>query len=124
MNCASSRRCALTAASVCQKPRAYLFQSARNLALDALRRRKQWDSLDSCAQLPENDPAEQLLHLGLSQAVERLELTERQIITLHINGELTFREVAAAMGLPLGTVLWRYRKAIARLRSLLNGGTL
>ena len=31
-------------------------------------------------------------------------------------------EIAEMTGVPLGTVLWRYRKAIARLRDILNGG--
>ncbi len=107
-----------------RKPRAYLFQSARNLALDALRRQKPWAGLDSCAHLPGDDPAEHLLRLDLEQALAQLDLSERQIVALHLNGGLTFREIAAGMGLPLGTALWKYRKAIARLRSLLNGGTL
>lgn len=108
-----------------RKPRAYLFQTARNLALDALRRQPQKScaDLDGCMQLSGGDPAEHLLRMDLDLALERLSLTERQIVTLHINGGLPFREVAASMELPLGTVLWKYRKAIARLRSLLNGGT-
>ena len=37
---------------------------------------------------------------------------------------LTFRELARITGTPLGTVLWRYRKAIEKLRILLNGGSV
>ena len=46
----------------------------------------------------------------------------REIVLLRTDGELTFREIAAALGTPLGTVLWRMRTARRRLRGILAEG--
>lgn len=106
------------------RPRAYLFQSARNLALDALRRRTDTLDLDSLPELPHpiGDGTDQ--RLDLERAFAALSCEERELVSLHLNGGLTFREITRITGTPLGTVLWRYRRAIEKLRILLNGGSL
>lgn len=104
--------------------RAYLFQSARNLALDALRREPRHAGLEECGDLPQPDPGDPAERLDLERALAALPLTDRQLVTLHINGGLKFRELAELCGMPLGTVLWRYRRAIGTLKTLLDGGTL
>lgn len=100
------------------RPRAYLFQSARNLALDSLRKRRPALTMD---QYPppatEQDPAERL---DLEQALQTLTDLERQIVTLHLNGGLTFRQTAQIVQAPLGSVLWRYRRALDKLRARLT----
>ncbi len=102
------------------RPRAYLFQMAHNLALDALRARREEVPLDEQgAAWPRDD-----LRLDLERALAQLEPRDAELVTLHVNGGLKFREAAEAMGMPLGTVLWRYRRAIGRLQTLLNGGAL
>lgn len=107
------------------KPRAYLFQSARNLALDALRRRTGTLDLDSLPdELPHPAQDGTDLRLDLERAFAALTREERELTSLHLNGGLTFREIARITGTPLGTVLWRYRKAIEKLRILLNGGSV
>ena len=107
-----------------KKPRAYLFQTARNLALDALRRRPRELDLDSLPDLPQTGGSDPAQRLDLERALAALPLEERQLVVLHLNGGLKFRELALITGTPLGTVLWRYRKALAALRVLLNGGSL
>lgn len=106
------------------KPRAYLFQSARNLALDALRRRAGTLDLDSLPELPQPEEDSTDQRLDLERAFASLAREERELVSLHLNGGLTFRELARITGTPLGTVLWRYRRAIEKLRTLLNGGSL
>lgn len=102
-----------------QKPRAYLFRMARNMALDGLGERRREVPLEECALTMEHDFAGRM---DLADALAALPLTERQIVALHLNGGLKFREIAELMEMPLGTVLWRYRKAIGALRDMLNGG--
>ncbi len=105
-----------------RRPRAYLFQMARNLALDALRARHGEVSLDEGAEgaaWPQDDQ-----RIDLERALAQLEPRDAELVTLHVNGGLKFREAAEALGMPLGTVLWRYRRAIGRLQTLLNGGAL
>ena len=105
-----------------EKPRAYLFRMARNLAVDVLRQNRPCDSLEAL-ELPaqEHDPG---LKVDLERAFARLTLAERQAVSLHLNGGLTFRQIAEIMEKPLGTVLWQYRKALEKLRNYLDGGCL
>lgn len=102
-----------------RKPRAYLFRTARNLALDALRRRRETAPLSDAAlraAAPETGPEK----LDLAAAIGRLELSERQAVALHLNAGLRFREIAAITGEPLGRVYARYRKAIEKLRAYME----
>ena len=104
-----------------EKPRAYVFRMARNLAIDALRQRQPVESIEEQQLYGEPDLG---LKLDLEQAISRLTVEERQLVALHLSAGLTFREVAAIVERPLGTVLWQYRKAIEKLRILLDGGSL
>lgn len=105
-----------------RNPRAYIFQMAHNMALDALRKEPRHESLDELEQLPAPAAGDTELRLMLEEALSRLSAEERLIITLHINAGLKFREIAAITGSPIGTVLWRYNRALKRLRDTLNGG--
>jgi len=101
------------------KPRAYLFRSVRNLAIDALRKCRKTEEIDESVCMAEEDLAERI---DIETAMERLSREDRQIVSLHIDGSLRFREVAEIMGMPLGTILWRYHRALGLMRELLNGG--
>ena len=94
---------------------------ARNLAIDALRQRQPVESIEEQQLYGEPDLG---LKLDLEQAISRLTVEERQLVALHLSAGLTFREVAAIVERPLGTVLWQYRKTIEKLRVLLDGGSL
>ena len=104
-----------------EKPRAYVFRMARNLAIDALRQKRPCDPLEE--HVLQNDP-DPTVKLDLERAFARLTAGERQLVALHLSAGMTFREVASIVERPLGTVLWQYRKAIEKLRNLLDGGCL
>ena len=104
-----------------EKPRAYVFRMARNLAIDALRQKQPCDPLEEHSLQADHDPT---VKLDLERAFARLTAGERQLVALHLSAGLTFREVASIVERPLGTVLWQYRKAIEKLRNTLDGGCL
>jgi len=104
-----------------KNPRAYICRMARNLALDSVRRIKPESGLET-AEMQSWRPQDDLtVRLDIENAIMELAERDRMIVTLHINGGLRFREVAEVMEIPLGTVLWAYRKAIGQLRSVLGG---
>lgn len=107
-----------------RKPRAYLFRMARNLAIDNVRKLPQftdWENMENIVNLPTDD----ILHkLDIEHAMKTLPLQECQIVSLHINGGLKFREIADMMEIPLGTVLWKYQKSLGQLRTILSGGAI
>lgn len=59
--------------------------------------------------------------LEVTAALLTLPATERQIVVLHALVGLTHAEIARALRLPAGTVRWRYRVALGRLETILEG---
>jgi RNA polymerase sigma-70 factor (ECF subfamily) len=54
-------------------------------------------------------------------ALAELPDEQREVITLHLNGQMKLREIARLQNVPLTTVRGRYRHGIDKLRSILNG---
>jgi len=102
-------------------PRVYLFKMARNMALDMVRKRKPTTDLEEAESERCHHTEDLPQKMDIENAIQSLPERERQIVTLHINGELKFREVATILEIPLGTVLWAYQKAIKQLRIILGG---
>ncbi len=46
---------------------------------------------------------------------------EREIVIYHTLLDYKFKDIATILGKPLGTVLWRYNKAMKQLRTALGG---
>lgn len=103
----------------------YLVTAARNLALDHLR----WRAHRATQDTEEGrDPfvvprAEEAAADAerLSNALRRLPVEQREVVLLHLTDGLTFPEIAARTGAPVGTVNSRYRYGLTRLRELLGG---
>lgn len=105
-------------------PRAWVFKIAHNLSIDALRKKQQSLNIDDI-ELVADDAFEQIVtRLDIESAINRLTDTERQVISLHLNGGLTFTEISAIMNLSQSAVYRNYRKALKTLRRILNGGAL
>lgn len=124
---------------------AWLFRIAMNRLRDEMRRRKrqartmdmsaddsqeesEWAGMqtrvvDLAGTRDESTPLEKLEHSEqidkVRQAVEKLSDADRQIVTLRHAGGLSFAEIAASLGQPLGTVLARGHRALAKLRKIL-----
>lgn len=65
----------------------------------------------------ENQVERQVLgDMTVSQALDTLKPSERQIVSLKVLGEMTFKEIAASLQIPMGTVAWKYQNAIKKLR--------
>ena len=62
--------------------------------------------------------------ISFDEALRGLSESEGEIVNMHIGLELTFKEIASALGVPLGTVTWKYRTALEKLRKTVKGGTL
>lgn len=102
------------------KPRAYIFKTAGNLAIDSLRAENRTVSLDECEGYIYADVPDSGEKLDIERALDQLDEPKRRIVTLHINAGLKFREIAEIMDIPLGTAIWRYNDAIKKLRELLS----
>ncbi|MBR5421147.1 MAG: RNA polymerase sigma factor [Lachnospiraceae bacterium] len=107
--------------------RGYLATIARNMAIDELRKRKREVYLDGPdteddteTDIADDTPgpeAETVQNLSIQQALERLKPAEREVVNMKVLSEMTFQEISDTLGIPMGTVTWRYQAAIKKLRS-------
>ena len=109
--------------------RGYLATCVVNNARNIMRahRRHPVGGLDEVDPIPAQDmrPDEAMIideQLGqLKLALDQLPQDQREVLVLRVYGQITFREIARQQGIPTNTALGRYRYAMDRLRSILNG---
>lgn len=100
--------------------RTYITVMARNMAIDYIRKyhREEAADIESLEESPKESRLEQqvISRMTVEEALKTLNDGERQIINLKIMGDLTFKEISRVMKQPMGTVTWKYRNALAKLR--------
>lgn len=105
--------------------KAYLFAIARNLYLQAYRKRKRQtelsDSLADPAPAPDQLTESRLELDHAMQAVQSLPETDRTALLLRIQHELSYEEIARVMQLPLTTVKVKIHRARLKLAALQIG---
>ncbi len=106
--------------------KAYLLSCVVNQARTHLRKRNAQsncqvnmpmhsrDSADPATAVEENDEIEAVTH-----AIEKLPLEQREVVVLHLQGDMKFRRIASMLGVSINTVQSRYRYGMERLRQLL-----
>jgi RNA polymerase sigma-70 factor, ECF subfamily len=112
----------------------WLLRVVSNAALDLGRQRQRREALsldvpqpseqETLQPLTISDPAHGLeradLRRQLQEALNVLSEAQRQTFVLHADGELTYREVADALGISIGTVMSRLYYARQKLRVFLS----
>jgi RNA polymerase sigma factor (sigma-70 family) len=96
--------------------KAYLFACVRNAALNEGKLQQRNTPLDPDSGWftpPDRDYAAEQ---NLKRALGALPNDQRQVIVLHIWGELTFSQISDLLDLSSNTVASRYRYALAKLR--------
>ena len=106
------------------KPMAWILTIVKNLAFMKLRTSKGELSvpLDESFDLTDSSDfqAESADRMVLSGVLSRLNDEERQIVTLFAVSGLKHREISSVMGIPLPTVLSKYRRALAKLKKYME----
>ncbi len=111
--------------------KAWLAGCARNMAIDHQRRSRR-EQLTIDAPIEEGtahtepqseDFTEAVIgDITVREALGRLSDSERTIITLKLFSDFTFKDISKSLSVPLGTVTWKYRRAISKLKSYIEGG--
>ncbi len=104
----------------------YLFTAIHRAAGRAALRRARAVPLSPTAADEAVAPPEQTATDGpdwhrLQQAVRALPDEQREVVTLKIDGELTFAQIAQIVGVSISTAASRYQYALRKLRSSLAG---
>ena len=107
-----------------QDPAAYLFQIARNTAITLLRQRYHQTevSLDGIGAdgFEAKPDADAELSDCLLHAMRDMPGVPREVLVYRIFQELSFAQIAAILGLPLGTVTSHYRRGLDHIRQRLG----
>jgi RNA polymerase sigma-70 factor, ECF subfamily len=96
--------------------KAYLFACVRNAVLNDAKLRQRDMSLDTDSawfSTPERDYAAEQ---NLRRALGDLPDDQREVLVLHVWGELTFSEISDLLDISSNTAASRYRYALAKLR--------
>ena len=103
------------------KPLAWMFTIARNVWRSDRRKAARETPMDELPPCENTDADEPLRALVLREALRVLDEQEREIVLLHAVSGMKHRELAAALGLPLATVLSKYARALRKLKRELEG---
>ena len=104
--------------------RAWLFGIMHNVHIDGIRRPRLCtvvldDETPEAPVAPTQD--DRLAVLDLQAALERLPVEQREIMLLVALEDMSYAEVAATLGIPIGSVMSRLSRGRERLRLLLTG---
>ncbi|MGN0553021.1 MAG: RNA polymerase sigma factor [Oscillospiraceae bacterium] len=112
----------------------WLAAAARNMAVDYIRKnRREMLTLDEeyddetvtrSETLQSTDDTESSVigNITVSEALNGLSDSEREVLELKLVQGLTFKDIALILKKPMGTVAWKYRAAAEKLRKNLEGG--
>lgn len=106
------------------EPKLYAFRAVRNAAIDLSRvrgrRQEQAITDDNQSARPAVPEIDDESTAAVRSALEQLDPRGREVVELHLQGRLTFQEIAVICDEPLPTVASRYRRSLEKLRQLLE----
>ena len=100
--------------------KAYLFGCVRNAVLNDRKTRQRFVGIEEEQAWfipPNQDSSEEL---SLRRALWGLPHDQRQVIVMHLWGDLTFTQIGELLGISPNTAASRYRYALAKLRNVMG----
>ena len=99
--------------------KSWIVTIAKNLALNEYNKRKRELNIDITTDeyifgSVESSSEKELM---VAEMLKYLNEVEREIMILHVIGDLKHREIAEIVNKPLGTVTWMYNEAIKKLKN-------
>ena len=105
------------------RPMEWIMTVTRNLCISRLRTRSKTADLQSA-----DEPADYSSiatsedRIVLAEGLKTLSDEEQRIVILHAVSGLKHREIAAVLGVPVSTVTSKYRRALKKLKTILEKG--
>jgi RNA polymerase sigma-70 factor, ECF subfamily len=107
--------------------RAWLYTILRNLHVSGRRSQLRQGAVVGLDQVPSGADAvpprqeDRLALADVEEAVQRLPLVQREVLLLVVLDEMSYRDVAEVLGVPIGTVMSRLSRARLFLRQQFDG---
>jgi len=104
------------------KPMAWILTIVRNLCYTRLKTGEICEDLSQYENIAQQDESDRTVdRMILQKALDILDFEERQIVVLHALTGMKHREIAELLDLPVGTVLSKYKRSLAKMRKELEG---
>lgn len=100
----------------------WLYSLTKNETLNYIRKQKSTVTLDELYYINNEDKdINELIDTdSYNRIIARLDKREQEIVSLKLLSNLTFKEISQILNEPIGTVKWRYYKAINILKIILS----
>ncbi len=100
----------------------WLYSLTKNETLNFLRNKKCEVSIEELYDITEeeNESKKLLGQDAYYRIISKLAPKEQEIVSLKVLSELSFREIAALLNMPIGTVQWKYYKSVNTLKLLIT----
>ena len=103
--------------------RRFMYKTGYNRAIDSYRKKQTHAAAHKEIKInstpTQKTPTHHLRH-DLQTAIGTLPAKEQAVISLKVQHDFTAREIAAHLGIPIGTVLYRIHKALRTMRDFLS----
>ncbi len=105
-----------------EKEVSWIYTLTKNEAITFLRKKEDSISLENIYEIENNDnEINKIIDCdSYNRLISKLNNKEKQIISLKILGNFSFKEISKLLNEPSGTVKWRYYKAVNTIKMLLS----
>ena len=103
-----------------RSPKSWIYGVARRLVLGFIRKQSRSVELVIEPEAP-SVPVEDARMVRLKSAMRKLPDSQREVLGLRLDAEMSYQEIADALNIPVGTVRSRLHNAVRSLRSTLEG---
>ena len=104
------------------KEASWIYTLTKNETITFLRKKENYISLENIYEIEDND--NEINNIidrdSYNRLISKLNNKEKQIISLKILGNFSFKEISKLLNEPSGTVKWRYYKAVNTIKMLLS----
>lgn len=100
----------------------WLYAVAKNETLQSLRKNKNEESLDSVYDVSdEKNNIDEIIDIeAYKEMISGLSDKEKEIVSLKVLSQFTFKKIGQILQMPTGTVQWSYYKAVSSLKISLS----
>lgn len=99
----------------------WLYSLTKNEAISFLRKERNTIDIEEVYYISDSQSVDAIIEKeDYNRIISRLDEKEQEIVTLKLLSKLSFKEISEILNIPIGTVQWRYYKALHILKMLLS----